>query len=90
MQRSNGRRKESINHQLVNHQAPLSHRFFADLFRADAHGVLDREHENLAVADLAGLGRATTTVTALSTMSSASTTSTFTFGRKSTVYSLPR
>src|SRR5206468_3347416 len=25
--------------------------------RADAHGVLDREHEDLAVADLSGLGR---------------------------------
>src|SRR5215470_8909428 len=33
---------------------------------------------------------ATTTVTAFSTMSSAITTSTFTLGRKSTVYSLPR
>ena len=67
-----------------------SHRFFADLFRANAHSVLDRENENFAVADFAGLGGATTTVTALSTMSSASTTSTFTLGRKSTVYSLPR
>src|SRR4026208_2598305 len=36
------------------------------------------------------LAAATTTVTALSAMSSAITTSTFTLGRKSTVYSLPR
>src|SRR5438045_2468625 len=34
-----------------------SHRFFADLFRANAHGVLDWEHKNFSVADLAGLGR---------------------------------
>jgi hypothetical protein len=34
-----------------------SHRFFTDLFRADAHGVLDREHKNFSVTDLAGLGR---------------------------------
>src|SRR3954463_4273997 len=32
--------------------------FFADLFRANPHGVLHREHKNFSVADLAGLGRA--------------------------------
>src|ERR1043166_1314883 len=36
------------------------------------------------------LAAATTTLTAFSTISSAITTSTFTLGRKSTVYSLPR
>src|SRR5947207_10038008 len=30
--------------------------FLADFFRANAHGVLDREHKNFSVADLAGLG----------------------------------
>jgi hypothetical protein len=34
-----------------------SHRFFADLFCADAHRVFHREHENLAVANLARLRR---------------------------------
>src|SRR5437763_11998432 len=32
--------------------------FFSGFFRANPHGVLDREHKNFSVADLARLGRA--------------------------------
>src|SRR4030095_10018311 len=32
------------------------HRFFADLFRADAHGMLYRKHEHFSVPDLARFG----------------------------------
>ena len=65
-------------------------RAFAALFGADADRVLDRQDEDLAVADLAGLGGATIASTAFCTRSSAITISNFTLGRKSTVYSLPR
>src|SRR5207342_2917930 len=43
----------SLNHQL---STSASHRFFADLFSANAHRMFNREHEHLPVADLAGLG----------------------------------
>src|ERR1700737_4037720 len=36
----------------------FSHRFFADLFRANANRVFHWQHENFAVADFSGLGSA--------------------------------
>jgi hypothetical protein len=62
----------------------------AGLAGADADGFVDRGDEDLAVADPAGLGRVLDRLDRLSSNSSASTTSTFTFGRKSTTYSAPR
>ena len=56
----------------------------------NANGVLDRAHEDLAVANLAGLGRLQNGFNSLLTCWAAITSSILIFGRKSTVYSLPR
>ena len=66
-------------------------RRFVGLAGADAHHLLDRRDEDLAVADLAGLGRLDDGLDAAVDVGCPSTTtSIFTLGRKSTVYSLPR
>ena len=52
--------------------------------------VVDARHENLAVADATGMRRLRIASTAFSTISSSMTSSSFTFGRKSTTYSAPR
>ena len=56
----------------------------------DAHHLLDRRHEDLAVADLARLGGLDDGLDAAVDIGILTTTSTFTLGRKSTTYSAPR
>jgi hypothetical protein len=63
-------------------------RAVAALVGADADGILDGQDEDFAVADLPVLADCTIASTAFCTRSSAITISNFTFGRKSTVYSL--
>ena len=65
-------------------------RVLAALVIADADGLVDARQKNLAVADLAGAGGIGDGLDARSTISSGSTTSTFTLGSRSTVYSRPR
>ena len=65
-------------------------RVLVELAGADAHHVLDLGDEDLAVADLAGLRGLDDGVDAALGVCSLTTTSTFTFGRKSTTYSAPR
>src|SRR5437762_10305159 len=55
MQLARGRLVCSVSLEIVRRS---SHRFFADLFRADAHRVFHWKNENFPVADLAGLGGA--------------------------------
>jgi hypothetical protein len=57
---------------------------------ADADRVVDARHEDLAVADAAGMREPRIASTAFSTISSSIMSSSFTFGRKSTTYSAPR
>ena len=61
-----------------------------ELAGADPHDVLDLRDEDLAVADLAGLGGLDDRVDAALGLASLTTTSIFTLGRKSTTYSAPR
>ena len=63
---------------------------FADLAGANADHLLDRGHENLAVADLAGARRLDDRLDRALDQLSATTTSILTLGRKSTTYSAPR
>ena len=68
-----------------------SDRVRAGFAGADADRLVDRRDENLAVADAAGLrGLADRLDGARPVASSATTTSIFTLGRKSTTYSAPR
>ena len=69
----------------------LSDRVGAGLAGADADRFLDRRDEDLAVADAAGLGGLLDGLDGLvAACRRPSTTSIFTFGRKSTTYSAPR
>ena len=66
------------------------HRAVAAFVGADAPGVVDGGDEDLAVADLAGLGGLDDGFDGGSTTMSGRTISILILGRKSTVYSLPR
>ena len=71
--------------------APAQMAASAALAGADADDLLERAHEDLAVADPAGAGRLHDRLDRRSPRSSSqTTTSIFTLGRKSTTYSAPR
>ena len=69
----------------------LSERRSAGFAGADANGLFERQDEDLAVADLAGLaGDCWIVSITLSAMASSTASSSFTLGTKLTVYSAPR
>ena len=63
---------------------------FAAFVVADADGFVDPRDEDFAVADGAGARGGDDGLTAFSTISSATTVSSLTLGRRSTEYSRPR
>jgi len=73
-----------------NRGGKISYGALAAFVGADAHHFLERQDEDLAVADLARLAALMIASTARPAMSSTTAISILIFGRKSTVYSLPR
>src|SRR5439155_20301371 len=67
-----------------------SHRFLADLFRADAYRVFHWKNENFPIPDLAGLGRGHHHADRFVHHIIGKHDFHFHFWKKSTVYSLPR